>query len=94
MVGVEHHHFRPLGELGLKRRDVERSLQPVRVGCTPYDRIGTVRSVLQSVAELLGVILKSLAEVWPTSHRLCRLNPIRQEPLRKFASPQKGNARD
>ncbi len=64
--GVQYFHRRSLNEFVFERRDAERSLPPVRLGNVhPTHRLGPVRSALQSMGEVLEIVLKSLAVVPP-----------------------------
>ena len=73
---VEYFHRRSLDKLVLKRRDAERSLPPVRLGDVhPTHGLRPVRSALQSMGEVLEILLKSLAVVPPRLpvHTGCRV---------------------
>jgi hypothetical protein len=55
-----------LDKLVLQRRDSERSLPPIRLReVHPTHRLRPVRSALQSMGEVLEILLKSLAVVPP-----------------------------
>src|SRR5208282_4998139 len=78
---VEHFHRRSLNKLVFERRDAERSLPPIRLrNVHPTHRLGPVRSALQSMGEVLEILLKDHAVVPPrlTVYTGCRV-PLQLE---------------
>jgi len=64
--GVQHLDRRPLGDLIFQRRHSERPLPPVGLGDVhPPHRLGSVRSPLQPLGEVLEVGLQALPVVPP-----------------------------
>ncbi len=83
---VEHFHRRSLNKLVFERRDAERSLPPIRLrNVDSTHRLRPVRSALQSMGEVLEILLKVLAVVLP---RLS-VNTGRRMPLQlEVSKPQ------